>query len=246
MRIFLAILWVVVMGCESRPGAGLTIAVSANMQFAMHEIVAAFEESSSVKCEMVVSSSGKLTAQIVEGAPFDLLVSADVKYPLELFELGIAVDSPAVYAYGKLVLWSVSDDFEPSVEYLGSENIKHIAIANPATAPYGAAAVAVLEKYAMLDSLQHKLVYGESISQTNQFIISGSAEAGFTAKSVVLSEQMRNRGKWIELDHDLYSPIAQAVVIIDNEKKALSRQFFDYLFSPEAKEILQKYGYEVG
>ena len=246
MRLLLTILSaVMIMGCRSHYHEDLTIAVSANMQFAMHEIVESFEKSTDLKCKMVVSSSGKLTAQIVAGAPFDVLVSADVKYPMELFELGIAIDSPVVYALGKLVLWSTKKDIEPSLEYLGSQNVKHIAIANPATAPYGAAAIEVLKKYGMLESIQHKLVYGESISQTNQFVISGSAEAGFTAMSVVLSKQMKGRGKWIELDHHLYSPIAQSMVVVDNENKMLSGKFFAFLFSPEAKEILRKNGYEL-
>jgi molybdate transport system substrate-binding protein len=162
---------------------------------------------------------------------------------MELFKVGKAVDPPAVYAFGKLVLWSIREDITPSVKNLGLENIRHIAIANPATAPYGAAAIEVLENYGLLDSLQQKLVYGESISQTNQFIISGHAEAGFTAMSVVKSKQMRNRGQWIEIPHDLYSPVSQGAVIIDNENTALARQFYDFLFSPEGQMMLQHFGY---
>jgi molybdate transport system substrate-binding protein len=243
MRLFLALLSLLVSGCISKPENPLTIAVSGNMQFAMHEMVTSFEKSTGVKCNMVVSSSGKLTAQIMKGAPFDILVSADMKYPMELFKVGKAVDPPAVYAFGKLVLWSIREDITPSVKNLGLENIRHIAIANPATAPYGAAAIEVLENYGLLDSLQQKLVYGESISQTNQFIISGHAEAGFTAMSVVKSKQMRNRGQWIEIPHDLYSPVSQGAVIIDNENTALARQFYDFLFSPEGQMMLQHFGY---
>jgi molybdate transport system substrate-binding protein len=184
-----------------------------------------------------------LTAQIREGAPFDMLISADMKYPEELFQSGLTVGPPEVYAYGKLVLLSVANDYQPRIEDLSREIISHVALPNPKTAPYGKAAMEVLEYLGLIDSIRHKMVFGESISQVNQFIISGAAEVGFTAKSVAMAAPMEKRGRWIEMDEAHYAPIAQGVVIIDNPNRTRSRRFLDFLFSPEGQMILRKYGY---
>jgi len=239
------LLCTILVGCSQSRDYALTIAVASNMQFAMEEIVTAFERNTNLSCATVVSSSGKLTAQISEGAPYDVFVSADMKYPEVLFRTGLTKQQPAVYAYGKLVMWSAIEGLQPSINQLLSPEVKHVALPNPKIAPYGIAAMEVLKHHNILESIQKKLVYGENISQTNQFIISKSAEIGFTAKSVVLSHQMNEKGSWVELDQNLYTPLAQGVVVLDNERCRLSNQFFDFLFSPEAREILQKFGYEV-
>ena len=165
----------------------LTIATAANMQFAMEDMIRAFEVAADISCELVVSSSGKLTAQIHEGAPFDILISADMKYPEDLYRAGLTETPPQVYAYGKLVLWSLQDSLELSLQALKSPNVRHVALANPETAPYGKAALEVLQYHGIYEEVREKLVFGESIAQTNQFIISKAAEAGFTAMSVVLA-----------------------------------------------------------
>jgi len=239
------LLCTILVGCSQSRDYALTIAVASNMQFAMEEIVTAFERNTNLSCATVVSSSGKLTAQISEGAPYDVFVSADMKYPEVLFRTGLTKQQPAVYAYGKLVMWSAIEGLQPSINQLLSSEVKHVALPNPKIAPYGIAAMEVLKHHNILESIQKKLVYGENISQTTQFIISKSAEIGFTAKSVVLSHQMNEKGSWVELDQNLYTPLAQGVVVLDNERCRLSNQFFDFLFSPEAREILQKFGYEV-
>ncbi|MEO6187741.1 MAG: molybdate ABC transporter substrate-binding protein, partial [Ginsengibacter sp.] len=186
--------------CNEQRDQTLTIAVAANMQFAAKDLVNAFTSETGIKTKLIISSSGQLTAQIKAGAPFDVFISADMKYPMELFSSGHATKKPIVYAYGKLVLWSLVDSIAPSINTLTSARINHIAIANPKTAPYGMAAIEVLKRHALYEPLKNKLVYGESISQTNQFIISKSAGVGFTAKSVVLSPQMEGKGKWTEID----------------------------------------------
>ena len=228
--------------------SGITIAVAANMQFAMEELLKAFTaDHKDIQTEMIVSSSGKLTAQIKQGAPYDIFVSANMKYPNEIFNSRLSQKPPKVYAYGKLVLWTMADNITPSIEVISHDIIRHLAIANPKTAPYGVAAVQVLKEYGIFDEVEHKIVYGESIAQTNQFITSGAAEIGFTAMSVVLSHQMQGKGSWIEINESDYAPIEQGVVIIDrkNGKKAGARQFYDFLFSDKAKEILKDYGYAV-
>ncbi len=240
-----------VVGCHApstqRPEAStssITIATSANMQFAMRALIDQFTTLHEVDCEMVIGSSGKLTAQIKAGAPFDLFVSANMKYPKEIYESGLAQQAPEVYAYGTLVLWSMKEDLIPSLTSLKEESVRHIALANPNIAPYGIAAMEALRSYQLDQELTPKLVYGESIAQTNQFIITQSADIGFTAMSVVLSPQMKDKGKWVVVDEKAYSPIAQGIVMIKNQDpKAL--RFYQFLFSKEAEAILTEFGYSV-
>jgi len=234
-------------GCSEPKKDTITIAAAANMQFAIEEVLKVFTERTGVKCELVISSSGKLTAQIKEGAPYDIFVSANMKYPKEIYDNGLAVQAPRVYAYGQLVLWSMYDTIKPSIAILKDESVKQIALANPKTAPYGQAAIEVLENYNLYDEVKDKLVYGESIAQTNQFITSKSLEIGFTAKSVVLSPKMKRKGHWVPLDKNQYSVIEQGVVIIKRESRDVKKvqQFYDFLFSQEAKEILEDFGYLV-
>ncbi len=227
----------------------ITVAVAANVQFAMQDLEKIFEQKTGMHIKTIISSSGKLTAQIQNGAPFDVFLSADMKYPDTLYAAGYATTKPKVYAYGALVLWTMRDlDLSPAVRILLDAKIKKIAIANPQTAPYGAEAVKVLKFYKLLDNVTPKLVYGEGISQVNQYIYSQAAEVGFTAKSVVLSPEMRGKGKWIEIDPAAYSPIAQGVVRLkygsDNHPQA-SQAFYDFLFSEAARQILQRYGYRL-
>ena len=241
-----ALSFLMLLSCQEKQPEKLTIAVAANMQFAIKDLSKTFTDKTGVQCELIITSSGKLTAQIKEGAPYDIFVSANMKYPNELFKSGFTTKEPEIYAYGQLVMWSVIDGLTPSIERLNDKQIKHIALANPKMAPYGTATIEVLEHYNLYDSLKDKLVYGESISQTNQFILSKSAEVGFTAKAVVLSSEMKNKGSWIEIDDANYTPIAQGVVIIKNNKaKEEAEKFYEFLFSTEAKTILENYGYKL-
>lgn len=238
---------ILLFSCQSSPSERLTIATAANMQFAMEEITRAFTEQTGIECETIVGSSGKLTAQIREGAPFDVFVSADMKYPAVLFEDQLTAAAPEVYAYGQLVLWSLADTLTPSVDQLATEAIRHIALANPQTAPYGAAAVEVLRHHRLYDRVVHKLVFGESIAQVNQFISSQAAEVGFTAQAVVMSPAMQGKGHWRAVDTASYTPIAQGVVILKNQTAPpeQAQQFYDFLFSPSGKEILTTFGYAI-
>ena len=231
--------------CYKTEEAKLNIAVAANMQFAMKEIIKEFKEQTGVDCQMMTSSSGKLTAQIKEGAPYHVFVSANMKYPQDLFDAGFTTSKPEIYAYGKLVLWSMKEAVLPSIELLQKEQINHIALANPKMAPYGMAAKEVLENLGLYKSLKDKLVFGESVAQCNQFIISKSAEMGFTAKSIVLSEHGKGQGHWIDIDDSLYSPIAQGAVIIkQREMQAEAKAFYEFLFSQRASSLMEKFGYK--
>ncbi|WP_257746892.1 molybdate ABC transporter substrate-binding protein [Wenyingzhuangia fucanilytica] len=225
----------------------IVIATAANMQFSMKEITTAFEKETNIKCSLVISSSGKLTAQIKEGAPYDVFVSANMKYPEEIYNSGFAHTSPKIYAFGKLALWSLNKQIKPNLTLLKDDRIKHIALANPDTAPYGFASVEVMKKLDIYNEVKNKLVYGESISQTNQFITLQSVEIGFTAMSVVLSSAMKEKGNWIEIDKSLYTPIKQGVVVIKNKNiiNPSAIKFYDFLFTDKAQIILKNYGYDV-
>lgn len=211
----------------------------------MHELVTVFSAESGIEVEIVHGSSGKLLAQIMEGAPYDVFISADMKYPNTIFEEGKTEEKPRVYAHGKLVLWSVNESVIPSLEILTSDSISHIAMANPKTAPYGVAAEELLKHYGMYYQVKEKLVFGEGIGQTNQFIHSGAADIGFTAMSVVKSPKLATKGKWVALDNTTYMPIAQGAVVIkkDGKNTDQAQAYFRFLFSPKGKDILKKYGY---
>jgi len=197
---------------------------------------------------MIVGSSGKLTAQIQMGAPFDVLVSANMKYPNSLQQKNLTTIPPTIYAYGQLVLWTMDSEKKnkPSLEILSDATVSRIAIANPKIAPYGEAAKEVLMHIGLYSTLADKLVYGESIAQTNQFILSRAADIGFTSKSVVVSPQMQGKGSWVAIPDSLYTPIAQGIAVIkrDPEKKEAALQFYHFLFSDDAQALLNSYGYK--
>lgn len=231
--------------CSSKNKNYISIATAANMQFAMKELSENFTQKTGINCEIMVSSSGKLTAQIKEGAPYDIFVSADMKYPNNLYNAGFTKTKPVIYGYGKLVLWTLFDSIKPSFKILQNKNIKHIAVANPKTAPYGKATYQLLQKKTILSLLEPKFVFGESIAQTNQFITTKSAEIGFTAKSVVVAPQTKGKGNWIEVNEEFYTPISQGIVLLKNGSgnKNHTQQFYNFILSDEGKNILSKFGY---
>lgn len=245
ITLVLALAPAMLLRCRNSEPESLTIAVSANMQYAAAELVRSFELQHSIVCEMVVGSSGKFTAQITAGAPFDVFLSADLQYPEVLHRNGMTEGAPIVYAQGKLVLWTVREGLEPSIATLGKNEVKHIALPNPKTAPYGTAAVAALNEYGIFDVVKEKLVYGESIGQATQFVLTGAAEMGFTSKSVVLSGKLGDNVAWQEIDDSTYAPISQGMVIIAGRTSNVNRskKFADFLLSEQGKDILRAYGY---
>ncbi len=223
----------------------LRVAVAANAQFVMEQLKANFQKKTGVAVDMIVSSSGKLTTQIQQGAPYDVFLSADMAYPQTLYKAGLTTAAPVAYAYGSLVLWTLSNlPLTADLRVLSDPSVRHIALANPATAPYGEAAVSFLTYRKRLDAVKPKLVYGESIAQVNQYVLTGVAEVGFTAKSVVLDPSLKQRGRWIDLPQTGYSPIAQGVVVLKRTSRGqAARQFVQFLRSPDARRILQRFGY---
>ncbi len=231
--------------CQKKEQPHLTIATAANMQFAMKTLIEKFTQTTGVACDLITNSSGKLTAQIKAGAPYDIFIAANMRYPDEVFKAGLGINKPVVYAYGKLVLWTMNDTLQPNVLNLRNAAIKHIAIANPKVAPYGKATVEALMEYGIYEDIKDKLVFGESVLQANQFIVSQSASIGFTSKSVVMSPNLKGKGHWVEVPNDVYKPIEQGIVLLKNEddKVTLMKEFYEYLFSIEGQKILRAYGY---
>lgn len=244
-------IFIVIVGTTVYPQQKIMVAAAANVQYAMNELKAEFTKKTGIAVEVVVGSSGQLTAQINEGAPYDIFISADMKYPKSLYANGNATDSPRVYARGSLVLWTMVKEIKPdtSMKVLLSDRVAKIALANPRTAPYGVAAVEAMKNAGVYDKVIGKLVYGESIAPTNHFIFTKTAEIGFTAKSVVLSPKMKNKGKWIEISPGSYKPIEQGCVILkygfENHRENAVK-FYNFLFSQMGKKILKKYGYITG
>jgi molybdate transport system substrate-binding protein len=225
----------------------LRIAVAANAQFVAKVLAQKFKKQSGIEAELIVSSSGKLTAQIEQGAPFDMFLSADMKYPQELYAKQLTTAKPQVYAYGTLVMWAKKGiKLTGGVKALTSPDIKKIAIANAALAPYGEAAQQAMERSNLSGQLKFKLVYGESIAQVNQYLLTDAADVAFTAKSVVLDPTQKNNQNWIEVNGSLYQPIAQGVVLLRSSTGASlvqAKKFYDFLFSASAKRIFKTYGY---
>lgn len=227
--------------------APLTVAVSANVKYAFEELAKAFRDETGIEAQGVIGSSGKLAAQIANGAPYDVMLSADMEYPQVLYNDKLAASVPKAYANGVLVLWTRrSLDLGKGIHLLSEPTVQKIAVANPRLAPYGREALHALQYFRLRPAVDSKLIYGESIAQVNEYIYSKSADIGFTAKSVVLAPEMQNSGKWIEVPRGSYEPIAQGVVLLKHgaeTRPEASRKFIEFLFSAPARAIFEKYGY---
>lgn len=226
----------------------LTVAVAANVQPAFEEIQAVFEKKTGTVIKPVIGSSGKFVAQIENGAPFDVFLSADTQYPEALAQKGLTLGEPKVYAHGTLIIWTLSGiNLSQGLAALSAHSVQKIAVASPETAPYGRQAINALKNSGLYDQIKDKLVYGESIAQVNQFITSQAADVGLTAKSVIFAPNQKEKGIWVEVDKASYEPIAQAAVILKHAETHASetaQTFFDFLFSETAQEIFKKYGYD--
>jgi molybdate transport system substrate-binding protein len=201
------------------------------------------------KVQVILGSSGKLVAQIKNGAPYGLFMSADMKYPDALYAEKTAVTKPVIYAQGALAFLSVKQrNYSEGISVLKSSDIKKIAIANPKTAPYGLAAIEAIKNVKLYDELKDKLVYAESISQTVAYSTT-AADIGIIAKSSLFSPQMshfKETINWSDVDQNLYTPIDQGMVILkEGEGNAEVKAFYDFVLSDKAKEIFKQYGYKV-
>ena len=227
----------------------IKVAVASNFYPAMKEVVLQYElkkyrSSENHKITLISGSSGKHYAQILNGAPFDIFFSADKARPILLEKKGISeTGSRFTYALGKLILWSSLEGFVEKDERLYNNNLRFLAIANPRIAPYGVAAREVLISMNLWEDLQSKLVRGENIAQTFQFVNSGNAKLGFISYSQLMNPSYPVVGSFWEVPQTLYTPIEQQVVLL--KKSSLAKDFLSFIESDESLNIISKYGYDL-
>ena len=245
MRLLISIL---ILSTLSMAGV-IRVAVSANVSYAIDSLKEEFNRKyPDTKVDITLGSSGKLTAQIKNNAPYDIFISANMLYPETLYRDKIAVTKPIIYADGKLAYFSrKARDFSKPLSLLESSEIKKIAVANPKTAPYGVATVEAFKNANILDKIQDKFIYGESISQTMTYALM-VADIGVVAKSLLYSPKMskfKENRNWIEVNPKLYTPISQGIVLLKSAKdNQEAKAFYDFMLSREAKKILENFGYK--
>ncbi|MEO7600554.1 MAG: molybdate ABC transporter substrate-binding protein [Opitutus sp.] len=226
----------------------LTVAAAANLVHVLDALNAVFRKAEPhTSLTVATGASGSLVAQIRSGAPYDVFLSADLDYPRALVASGHAVpDSFVEFATGQLVLWTTSVDLDvTSIETaLRSDRVRKLAIANPDTAPYGRAAKEVLQRFHLWESVQSRLVFGENITQTAQFVDTGNADAGFVALSLVLAPALKQRGRWTLVPETWHTPLAHAAVITARgAKNPAARRYLQFLRTVEAQRIFAEFGY---
>jgi len=229
----------------------ISIAAAADLQSAMPEIAARFERETGIRVKLSFGSSGNFFAQIQNGAPYDLFLSADVDYPKKLEAAGLTeTGSHYQYASGKIVLWVPSGstvNVNRGLDVLLDPAVKKVAIANPAHAPYGRAAESALRKAGVWDRISSKLVLGENISQTAQFVQSGNADAGILALSLVLAPAMKDKGSYFLISQEWYAPLQQAAVVLKGSAhRESARRFLEFLKTSETQSLLREYGFSTG
>jgi len=225
------------------------VAVASNFTKPMTEIAEAFEKATGHSANLAFGSSGKFVSQLENGGPFEVFLSADTSHPAELEKSGFAVSgSQFTYAVGKLVLWSATPGLvDDQGQVLSKGGFKHLALADPKLAPYGAAAMEVMKNLNVLDKLQPLFVLGENIAQTYQFISTGNAELGFIALSQVIGKdgKITEGSGWI-VPSNLHSPIFQdAILLKKGAENPAAPALLKFLKSPEAQAIIRKYGYDL-
>jgi molybdate transport system substrate-binding protein len=234
---------------KQSPPSVLTIAAAADLKFALDDLVKQFEEKyPATKVNVTYGSSGNFFAQFQNGAPFDLFFSADIGYPRKLAEKGLGADDVFLYAIGCIVVW-VPKDSPVAVDKLGIKallepSIRKIAVANPEHAPYGRAAVAALKALNVYDQVASRLVYGENIAQTAQFVQSGAADVGILALSLAVAPQMRDAGRFWQVPLDAYPRMEQGGIILKSAKNLeTARAFRDFVLGDHGREVLKHYGF---
>jgi molybdate transport system substrate-binding protein len=249
MRIWLALL-VLATGIFAT-AQEITVAAAADMTAALPQLVAAYTKVTGQSVKLSFGSSGNLTNQIRNGAPFDVFFSADEQYPQQLIAEGLASKETLYrYAVGRLVLWVPADSSldlsKLGINALLDPSVKKVSIANPATAPYGRAAEAALKHFGIYDQVAGRLVLGENVSQAAQFVESGNAQAGMIALSHALARAMKDKGRYWTVPLDAYHTLNQAAVVLSRSKQQdAGRKFLEFMRTPEAASLLTSYGFSL-
>jgi len=229
--------------------AQVSPAVAANMKYAFEEIKDAFTKKTGYTVTPVYGASGKLVTQIRTGAPFDIFISADLAFADSVVASRLNANAPKIYAYGKLVLWTLKPlDLTRNISILADNQVKTIALGDLKATVYGPAAKKILEKAAIWPKVESKVVYGESITKVAQFIATGSADIGFSAKSLVLSDELKGKGTWVDIDSTLYDPLPQAAILLQYGEKnnsKIANELYNFLYGKDAQTILIRYGYTI-
>lgn len=227
----------------------LKIAVAANLLLPMQQIKQLYEEKYGSTLVLIPGSSGKLTAQILNGAPYDIFLSADMKYPDKIQNEGHAATPPRVLLRGRLVFWSKQKPDQPLNDWLRGSDIRSLALAQPELAPYGNRAKEWLHAQHLYEQLLPQVIFGESIGQVNQYIRSGTVEAAFTAISSMHATALRDEGYWQPLDFDTGDPgqLDHGIVLLTNATgdKLTVDQFLGFIESPIADKVFSEFGYEI-
>ena len=224
----------------------MTLAVASNFRATVAVIADEFEARTTHRVIISAASTGKLYAQITHGAPFEALLAADTKHPQLLIDRGFAVkDTAFTYAIGRLALWSPNPNQAINgLNALRRNGIRHVAMANPKTAPYGQATYEVLSGAGLWRSLQARMVRGENIGQAFQFVASGNADLGFVALSQVLNPRNRHPGSRWDVPQHLHTPLEQAAVLLrKGQSSEPAKAFLRFLREPFAHQVIQEFGY---
>lgn len=245
--ILVAVFTVTCMSVSAFAGV-VSITAASDLQYAMKDIVAAFESKNpGDKATVVFGSSGKAYSQIESGAPYDIFFAADIGYPQKLRKSGAAISDPKPYAIGRIALWVTKKsglDVNKGMDILFDPKVKKIAIANPAHAPYGRIAKEVMEHYKVFDKVKERLVFGENIQQTAQFIQSGAADAGFVAYSLVLAPALATIGNYKLIPASAHKEIIQGYVLLKpSANNPTAKLFESFVGSADARIIFGKYGF---
>lgn len=224
----------------------ITIAAAADLKFALDEIVTTFKKSHAAdEVDVIYGSSGKFHTQIQQGAPYDLYFSADIGFPRELAKTGFAASDVVPYAVGRIVLWSASlDATKMTLDSLNDPKITRIAIANPKHAPYGKRAEEALRASGLWEKVEPRLVYGENIAHTAQFVQTGNAQVGVIALALALSPELASKGGYWLIPDVLHAPLEQGFIVTKRaEGSALARRFADAMGSKASRAVMSKYGF---
>jgi len=226
------------------------VAAAADLKFAFDDLALEFQKNNpGIKVTVTFGSSGNFYAQLSNQAPFDLYLSADIDYPRKLIDSGLALkESEFLYAVGQIVVWvpngSKLDLDKLGIKAVSDPTVKILAIANPKHAPYGRAAEAALKKFGVYDDVKDRLILGENIAQTAQFVESGSADVGIIALSLALAPAMRDKGRYWTIPLDAYPRLEQGGVILTWAKDMEATQaLVAFITGPEGKVILKRYGF---